>query len=64
MARGASRSTWDTPEPSKLDDFLYTLQDKQIDLKRIVQAIKAKVGQIADRWNPYLQEELYHGRTA
>lgn len=58
------RRTWDTPEPSKLDDFLYTLQDKQIDMRRVVQAIKAKVGQIADRWNPYLQEELYHGRTA
>jgi hypothetical protein len=58
------RRTWDTPEPSKMDDFLYTLQDKQIDMRRVVQAIKAKVGQIADRWNPYLQEELYHGRTA
>lgn len=58
------RRTWDTPEPSKMDDFLYTLQDRQIDMRRVVQAIKAKVGQIADRWNPYLQEELYHGRTA
>lgn len=64
MARAPGRRTWDTPEASKLDDFLYTLQDKQIDMRRVVQAVKAKVGQIADRWNPYLQEELYHGRTA
>jgi len=64
FSRPTGRRTWDAPESSKLDDALYTLADKQIDLKRVVQAIRAKVGDIADRWNAYLQEELYHGRTA
>ncbi len=46
------------------DDVIYKLQDKLIDTKRVVQAITNQVGKIATQWNPYLQEELYHGRTA
>lgn len=57
-------ATWDAPEPSKLDNLLYTLQNKQIDMKRVVDAVKEKIGQIEDAWNPYLQEELFHGRSA
>lgn len=62
--RGLVASAWASPEPSKMDDFIYSLQDKKIDLKRVVQTIRDTGKQIADRWNPYLQEELYHGRTA
>jgi hypothetical protein len=64
-------AAWEAPEPSKLfggridkDSLIYTLQNKQIDMKRVVDAIAAKIGQIADDWNPYLQEELFHGRSA
>lgn len=57
-------AAWDAPEPSKLDNLLYTLQNKQIDMKRVVDAVKEKIGQIEDAWNPYLQEELFHGRSA
>lgn len=57
-------AAWDASEPSKLDNLLYTLQNKQIDMKRVVDAVKEKVGQIEDAWNPYLQEELFHGRSA
>lgn len=57
-------ATWDAPEPSKLDNLLYILQNKQIDMKRVVDAVKEKIGQIEDAWNPYLQEELFHGRSA
>lgn len=55
---------WTEPDATKLDDFIYRLQDKQIDTKRVVQEIEKAVGRLEDRWNPYLQEELYHGRTA
>jgi hypothetical protein len=55
---------WDSPEASKIDSLIYTLQDKHIDLKRVTQAIKKAGNDISDRWNAYLQEELYHGRTA
>lgn len=62
-----SRATpyrWEAPEPSKIDDVIYALQDKQVDMKRIVGAILDTAGRIADQWNPYLQEELFHGRAA
>lgn len=55
---------WDAPAESKLDNVVYALQDKNVDLKRVSQAIKKAGTDIADRWNAYLQEELYHGRTA
>jgi hypothetical protein len=61
-ARGTS--VWDGPVKSKIDDVVYALQDKQIDLKRVVQEIKKVVGQIADKIDPYLQEELFHGRAS
>ena len=55
---------WTTPDETKLDDFIYKLQNKQVDLKRMTQEIEKSAGQLEDRWSPYLQEELYHGRTA
>lgn len=62
-------ANWTAPTDSKLlgmdrDSVIYKLQDKQIDMKRVVDAIKSAVGSISDKWNAYLQEELYHGRTA
>ncbi|ENO82048.1 hypothetical protein B447_04903 [Thauera sp. 27] len=66
MARSPSTiaAAWQAPEPSKMDSLIYTLQNKQVDLKRVVDAVKAQVGEIEDQWNPYLQEELFHGRSA
>lgn len=64
MRPRAAGSVWDTPTPSKMDDALYSLQDKQIDTKRVIEAVKEASGGIADEWNPYLQEELFHGRSA
>lgn len=63
--------SWTSPTDTKLagtqfnkDDLIYSLQDKQVDIKRVVQNITETAGRIAAKWNPYLQEELYHGRTA
>ena len=58
---------WTLQPDTKLDtkdSFIYKLLDKNIDIKRVIQAITKEAGEIAARWNPYLQEELYHGRTA
>jgi hypothetical protein len=61
---------WTTPTDTKLygdtnkDDIIYSLQNKMIDTKRVVDAISATAGKIMAKWNPYLQEELFHGRTA
>jgi hypothetical protein len=59
-----SSDTWTPPMPSKWDDYVFQLQDKNIDLKRVTQAITEWSGKLADNINVYLQEELYHGRTA
>ena len=57
-------ASFNVPNDTKLDQFIRYIQDKQIDTKRVVDAIKGAVGKIEDKWNAYLQEELYHGRTA
>jgi hypothetical protein len=58
------KASWGSPDDSKIDDIIYVLQDKNIDTKRVVQAITSQRKSLIDAWNPYLQEELYHGRTA
>lgn len=59
--------TWSITTDPKMelqDGLIYKMLDKNIDVKRIVEAVKSTGKEIASRWNPYLQEELYHGRTA
>jgi hypothetical protein len=59
--------TWSITVDPKMevqDGLIYKMLDKNIDVKRIVEAVKSTGKQIASQWNPYLQEELYHGRTA
>lgn len=60
----AGNSAWDEPESSRFDDLVYKLQDKLIDTKRVIESITKTVGRVADDLNVYLQEELFHGRTA
>ena len=63
-SRSSAPAQWQAPEPSRLDDLIYSMQDKRVDLKRVVQSIKKSAGSIADNIDPYLQEELFHGRAA
>lgn len=64
IRKSGQRARWDVDEPSKMDDFIRTMQDKHVDLKRVTQAIEEQVGKIEDKFNPYQAEELYHGRSA
>lgn len=58
-------ATWNAEDELKMsDNLVYKYIDKHIDTKRVVEAIKNEEGRIEDAWNPYLQEELFHGRTA
>lgn len=60
-----SQQSWEDLQPNSLSKTLiYALQDKNVDLKEVTKNIKKSVGGIADKVNAYLQEELYHGRTA
>jgi len=56
--------TWQAPDPTRMDDMIYSMQDKHVDTKRVVTAVQGAIGGIADNLDPYLQEELYHGRAA
>lgn len=60
----SAERAWQTPGASKFDDVVYKLQDKQIDLKRVVEAVKDARGEIRNDLDTYLQEELFHGRAA
>jgi hypothetical protein len=58
--------TWSITTDPKMelqDGLIYKLLDKNIDIKRVIEAVKSTGKEIATKWNPYLQEELYHGRT-
>lgn len=55
---------WSMPEGSRFDSFVYKMQDKLVDLKRAVGAIVKSGQQIEDRFDAYLQEELFHERAA
>jgi hypothetical protein len=46
------------------DNLTRKLQDKLIDTKRIVAAIREAGIAIKDKFDPYLQETLFHGRAA
>lgn len=51
-------------EPGKMDDVVYQLQDKLIDVKRLQKNIEKSGKQIGADANVYRAEELYHGRAA
>ena len=50
--------------PDKLDEVVYNLQDKLIDVKRIQKNIKDAGGRISETTDVYRAEELFHGRAA
>jgi len=60
----APLATWDSAEESKMDWWVRKVADRHVDTKRVVQAITEEIGDIGDRWDPYLNEELFHGRTS
>lgn len=64
LGRPAPLSVWDTKENYKLDDWNYRWLDKHVDTKRVVQAVNKAIGDLADRFDAYLKETLYHGRVA
>ncbi|SHL43508.1 hypothetical protein SAMN05216428_102398 [Nitrosospira sp. Nsp11] len=57
-------ASWDAPEPSKLDNLIYSLQNKHIDMKRVMESVRESGQQLAEKFDAYLQEELFHGRSA
>jgi hypothetical protein len=57
-------ANWTMPDATNLDAFIYKIQNKQIDMKDAVDAIKEQVGEIDERFDPYMKETLFAGRTS
>ena len=56
--------SWQSPSANRMDNIVFRLQNKFIDLKNIMSEINKTIGQVSDDWNAYQKEELYHGRVA
>ena len=54
----------DAPGPSRIDDIIRAIQDKNIDLKRVIDRVAASGTRIEDAFDPYLQEGLAVSRMA
>lgn len=63
-AMPTSSAPWESPSASKWDDMVYRMQDKHVDTKRVMQAIEDTSGAISDDLDVYLNERLFHGRSA
>lgn len=63
-AAGANPASWDIPEDTAFDDFVYYIQNKFIDTKRTLQAIRAFGNRVGDDTDVELKETLYSGRAA
>jgi hypothetical protein len=55
---------FDAGEASRLENVVYKLQDKHVDTKAVLRAIRDSGKEISDAADPYLKEELFHGRAA
>jgi hypothetical protein len=47
-----------------MDDAIRALQDKHVDLKRVMEMLRQQKRNIKDAFNPYMKEELSHKRIA
>ena len=63
-AQRIPQDTFNVDPNTSRDNLIYLLQNKQIDLKRVIDGIRSAGKDIADKWNAYLKEELFHGRSA
>lgn len=63
LGHPAPLSVWDAPEQSKLSDWDYRWIDKHTDTKNVVKKVNEAIGEVEDRFDPYLKETLYHGRS-
>ena len=55
--------TFTVDQPGWLDKLIRILQDKNIDIKRVVEALQATGRQLAEDLNPVLKEEMYLKRA-
>ncbi len=58
-----ARKAFDVPDITLGDMFVRSVQDDNVDLKRVIDAIREQGGIVTDRTNAYMAEEAYLGKT-
>lgn len=56
--------TWTPPPVVKWDSVIREMQDKLVDTKQVLKAIRAAGVAVKEQFDPYLKEILFHGRAA
>lgn len=56
-------ATYEVTEPGRLDKYIRILQDKNVDIARVVESIRRAGGLVPDDLNPVLKEEMYQKRA-
>lgn len=64
LPRRNGAAPWTAPSANAWDSMVYRMQDKQVDTKRVVDEIAKVNGAIQDDLDVYLNERLFHGRSA
>ena len=57
-------TTWQTEAPTRMDTVIRTMQNRFVDLDKVMKSINQAIGRISDDQNVSLKEELYHQRVA
>lgn len=58
-----NQPTYHVTQPGQVDAFVRKLQDKHIDLKRLIQAMHDAGHRVPDELNPVFREEMFHKRA-
>ena len=58
-----ARKAFDVPDITLGDMFVRSVQDDNVDLKRVIDAIREQGGIVTDRTDAYMAEEAYLGKT-
>lgn len=56
-------AAWQSTDPGRLDKVIRVMQDKTVDLKRIVEAMQKSGVSVPDDLNPVFREEMFHKRA-
>ena len=61
---GSPTVRYNVNDPTRADDIIRVMQDRGIDMKRVIQKVRASGTQVKETFDPYLQEGLYVSRVA
>jgi len=61
---GSNSVAYNVNDPTRADAIIRTMQDRAIDLKRVIDNVRKAGVAVKEAFNPYLQEGLYASRVA